>query len=39
MKKVLIILIIMFGFFNKGNSAYEKLAYDFKFNGFIFRFK
>ena len=23
----------MFGFFNKGNSAYEKLAYEFKFNG------
>ena len=23
----------MFGFFNKGNSAYDKLAYEFKFNG------
>ena len=33
MKKVLIIFLIMFGFFNKGNSAYDKLAYDFKFNG------
>ena len=23
----------MFGFFNKGNSSYDKLAYEFKFNG------
>ena len=23
----------MFSFFNKGNSAYDKLAYEFKFNG------
>ena len=23
----------MFGFFNKANSAYDKLAYEFKFNG------
>ena len=33
MKKILIIFLIMFSFFNKGNSAYEKLAYEFKFNG------
>ena len=33
MKKVLIIFLIMFGFFNKVNSAYDKLAYEFKFNG------
>ena len=33
MKKILIIFLIMFGFFSKGNSAYDKLAYEFKFNG------
>ena len=33
MKKILIISLIMFGFFNKGNSAYENLAYEFKFTG------
>ena len=33
MKKVLIIFLIMFGFFNKVNSAYDKLAYEFKFKG------
>ena len=33
MKKVLIIFLIMFSFFSKGNSAYDKLAYEFKFNG------
>ena len=33
MKKVIIIFFIMFSFFNKGNSAYDKLAYEFKFNG------
>ena len=33
MKKILIIFLIMFGFFSKGNSAYNKLAYEFKFNG------
>ena len=33
MKKILIIFLIMFGFFNKANSAYDKLAYEFKFNG------
>jgi len=33
MKKILIIIFIMFSFFNNANSAYEKLAYDFNFNG------
>ena len=33
MKKILIIIFIMFTFFNNANSAYEKLAYDFNFNG------
>jgi len=33
MKKILIIFLIMFGFFSKGNSAYDILAYEFKFNG------
>ena len=33
MKKILIIFLIMFSFFNKVNSAYDKLAYEFKFNG------
>ena len=33
MKKLLIIFLIMFGFFSKVNSAYDKLAYEFKFNG------
>ena len=33
MKKILIIFLIMFSFFSKGNSAYEKLAYEFNFNG------
>ena len=33
MKKILIIFLIMFSFFSNGNSAYEKLAYEFNFNG------
>ena len=33
MKKVLIIFLIMFSFFSTGNSAYDKLAYEFNFNG------
>ena len=33
MKKVLIIFLIMFGFFNKGNADYNKLAYEFNFDG------
>ena len=33
MKKVFIILLIMFGFFSKVSSAYDKLAYEFNFNG------
>jgi len=33
MKKVLIIFLIMFGFFNKGNADYNKLAYGFNFDG------
>ena len=32
MKKILIITFIMFSFFNKVNSAYNKLAYEFNFN-------
>ena len=32
MKKVLIIFLIMFSFFSK-NTAYDKLAYEFEFNG------
>ena len=31
MKKILILLFIMFSFFTKNLSAYEKLAYDFSF--------
>ena len=31
MKKILILLIVMFTFFAKNSSAYEKLAYDFSF--------
>ena len=33
MKKVLIIILIMFNFFSKANTAYDKLAYEFNFNG------
>jgi glutathione peroxidase len=33
MKKLLIIIIIMFGFTSKVSANYEKLAYDFKFKG------
>ena len=33
MKKIFIILLIMFGFFNKGSANYSQLAHDFKFNG------
>ena len=33
MKKVLIILIIMFSFFTNAYSKYNKLVYDFDFNG------
>ena len=32
MKKILIILLIMFSFFNKSLANYSKLAYEFKFN-------
>ena len=39
MKKVIIILIIMFSFFNKVSANYDQLAYEFKFKsldgGFI----
>ena len=31
MKKIFIITIIMFSFFNKTNAGYEKLAYEFSF--------
>ena len=31
MKKILILLIVMFSFFTKNSLAYEKLAYDFSF--------
>ena len=31
MKRILVLLIIIFAFFNKNLSAYEKLAYDFSF--------
>jgi glutathione peroxidase len=33
MKKIFIILFIMFGFFSKGSANYSQLAHDFKFNG------
>tara|TARA_B100000579_G_scaffold396287_1_gene374954 strand:- start:2679 stop:3224 length:546 start_codon:yes stop_codon:yes gene_type:complete len=33
MKKLLIIIFIMFGFFNNAHSNYSKFAYDFEFNG------
>ena len=33
MKKVLIVLIIMFSFFSNAYSKYNKLVYDFDFNG------
>ena len=33
MKKILIILLLMFSFINKGNSNYDQLAYDFSFQG------
>ncbi|MDA7715210.1 glutathione peroxidase [Pelagibacteraceae bacterium] len=33
MKKIFIIVLIMFGFFNKAHSNYDKLAHDFNFNG------
>ena len=33
MKKILIIIFIMFGFLSKANSTYDKLAYEFNFNG------
>jgi glutathione peroxidase len=33
MKKIFIILITMFTFFNKGSANYTQLAHEFKFNG------
>ena len=33
MKKILIIIFIMFSFLSKANSTYDKLAYEFNFNG------
>jgi len=33
MKKFIVLLIIMFGLFNKVSANYEKLAHDFSFNG------
>ena len=33
MKKILIILLIMFSFFNKSLANYSQLAYEFKFKG------
>ena len=33
MKKVLIVLIIMFSFISNSYSKYNKLVYDFNFNG------
>ena len=33
MKKIFIVLIIMFSFFNKVSANYSQLAYEFKFNG------
>ncbi len=32
-KKILIIIFIMFNFFEKANSAYDKLVYEFNFDG------
>tara|TARA_B110000438_G_scaffold269218_1_gene285411 strand:+ start:310 stop:858 length:549 start_codon:yes stop_codon:yes gene_type:complete len=32
LKKILIIVFIMFNFLNKAHANYDKLAYDFKFN-------
>ena len=33
MKKILVLFIIMFSFFTKGNAQYSELATNFKFNG------
>ena len=33
MKKIIVILLIMFSFFNKASANYSKLAYDFQFEG------
>jgi len=33
MKKIFIIIIIMFSFFTKGSAKYTQLAHEFKFNG------
>jgi len=33
MKKIIILFIIMFSFFTKGNAQYSQLATDFSFNG------
>ena len=33
MKKIIIVFFIMFSFFTKASSAYDKLAYEFDFNG------
>ena len=33
MKKLIIIILLMFSFFNNVHSKYSKLAYDFEFNG------
>ncbi len=32
MKKIIVILLIMFSFFNQGSADYSKLAHEFKFN-------
>jgi glutathione peroxidase len=33
MKKILILFIIMFSFFNKGSASYSQLAHEFQFKG------